>query len=149
MHSISEILGINITTLGNVLAVEICDNLKKERDTKHSDNGAISIIVAYRGMCSVVCRVYLYLAVSAPGAADTGRRPTGPSASGGDRGEGPHLRAYSCSAAAGPPPPNSSESRRVPAPPATAHTLPTPATCSQHAHAEIHTSTSLRTRYLQ
>lgn len=71
-------------------------------------------------------RVHLYLAVSAPGAADTGRSPTGPSAapSGGDSGEGPHLRAaYSCSAAAGPPPPNSSESRRPDvAPPATGHT---------------------------
>lgn len=68
---------------------------------------------------------HLYLAVSAPGAADTGRSPTGPSAapSGGDSGEGPHLRAaYSCSAAAGPPPPNSSESRRAVAAPATGHT---------------------------
>lgn len=69
---------------------------------------------------------HLYLAVSAPGAADTGRSPTGPSAAprGGDSGEGPHLRAaYSCSAAAGPPPPNSSESRRAcVAPPATGHT---------------------------
>lgn len=69
--------------------------------------------------------VHLYLAVSAPGAADTGRSPTGPSAapSGGDNGEGPHLRAaYSCSAAAGPPPPNSSESRRAcVAPPATGY----------------------------
>lgn len=63
---------------------------------------------------------HLYLAVSAPGAADTARRPTGPSApSGGDSGEGPHLRAYSCSAA---PPPNSSESRRAAvAPPATTY----------------------------
>lgn len=68
--------------------------------------------------------VYLYLAVSAPGAADTGRSPTGPSAacSGGDSGEGPHLRAYSCSE------PNSSESRR----PDTAPTTP-PATKHNHA----------------
>lgn len=67
-----------------------------------------------------VCTGHLYLAVSAPGAADTARRPTGPSApSGGDSGEGPHLRAYSCSAA---PPPNSSESRRAAvAPPATTY----------------------------
>lgn len=67
---------------------------------------------------------HLYLAVSAPGAAETGRRPTGPSAapSGGDSGEGPHLRAYSWRAAAGPPPPNSRESRRAPpAPPVTRH----------------------------
>jgi hypothetical protein len=98
-------------------------------------------VTARRWRCVVCCGAlclaeHLYLAVSAPGAAETGRRPTGPRAapSVGESGEGPHLRAYSCSAAAGPPPPNSSESRRAPppAPPATRHTsaLHTPLYCT-------------------
>lgn len=83
-----------------------------------------SVQVGYKTRSESVGQ-HLYFAVSAPGAADTGRSPTGPSAapSGGDSGEGPHLRAaYSCSAAAGPPPPNSRESRRAVPAPETGHT---------------------------